>query len=136
MAALGTLSTFYDSNGPAERRGLRSAVEQRGLDISGRFLAAAETVISVSGGGVAVATLLLGLKCNQLSSQPLHSSHRRRTQQTHVCNFISLSTTCRRSWTRLLPAAHQQPPPSRAPRRRSPPPPHRPTPSTHAFAVA
>ncbi|GBF95228.1 hypothetical protein Rsub_07943 [Raphidocelis subcapitata] len=44
-AALATLSSFYDANTPAARRALRSAVEQRGLDINQRFLEAAETVI-------------------------------------------------------------------------------------------
>ena len=42
--ALATLSAFYDSNAPADRRHLRAAVEARGLEISERFLEAAEAV--------------------------------------------------------------------------------------------
>ncbi|KIZ02121.1 Conserved oligomeric Golgi complex subunit 6 [Monoraphidium neglectum] len=45
VSALSTLSGFYDQNGAAERRQLRSAVERRGLDINRQFLDAAETVI-------------------------------------------------------------------------------------------
>lgn len=47
LSALTTLSTFYHDNTPAARRHLRFTIEQRGLDIHGRFLTAAETVIKV-----------------------------------------------------------------------------------------
>jgi hypothetical protein len=57
ISALNTLSGFYERNTPAERRQLRSAVEQRGLDINQRFLAAAETVIQVGSGRVRVGLL-------------------------------------------------------------------------------
>jgi hypothetical protein len=48
ISALSTLSTIIDDNTPAIRRQLRSTIESRSLDVSGQFLAAAETVIKVS----------------------------------------------------------------------------------------
>ncbi|KAJ9507813.1 hypothetical protein QJQ45_019281, partial [Haematococcus lacustris] len=43
--ALATLSSFQTDNTPAARRGLRSTIEQRSLDINDTFLKAAEAVI-------------------------------------------------------------------------------------------
>lgn len=46
LSSLSTLSEFYGDNTAAERRKLRSTIEQQGLAIDTRFLAAAETVIA------------------------------------------------------------------------------------------
>lgn len=45
LSSLSTLSDFYGENTAAERRKLRSTIEQQGLAIDAEFLAAAETVI-------------------------------------------------------------------------------------------
>jgi hypothetical protein len=47
VAALHTLSSVYHENTPASRRGLRSAIEKRSLEISDSFIEAAEAVILV-----------------------------------------------------------------------------------------
>eukprot|EP00854_Cymbomonas_tetramitiformis_P024152 gene24152-29313_t len=41
-SSLGEVSSFYTENTPANRRGLRSSIEKRGLDINEEFLKAAE----------------------------------------------------------------------------------------------
>lgn len=46
LSSLSTLSDFYGENTAAERRKLRSTIEQQGLAVDTQFLAAAETVIS------------------------------------------------------------------------------------------
>lgn len=50
VAALATLSQFYEDNTLASRRGLRSTIERRGLAINSQFLEAAESVIKVREG--------------------------------------------------------------------------------------
>ncbi|GFR52692.1 hypothetical protein Agub_g15319 [Astrephomene gubernaculifera] len=45
LGSLQTLSTFYNDNTPAARRGLRTTIEKRGLAINDRFIGAAESVI-------------------------------------------------------------------------------------------
>jgi hypothetical protein len=45
--ALSTLSGIYNDNTPAARRQLRCTIEQRGLQINGQFLQAAEAVMQV-----------------------------------------------------------------------------------------
>lgn len=45
--ALSTLSGIYTDNTPAARRQLRCTIEQRGLQINGQFLQAAEAVMQV-----------------------------------------------------------------------------------------
>lgn len=46
LSSLSTLSEFYGDNTAAERRNLRSTIEQQGLAVDSQFLAAASTVIA------------------------------------------------------------------------------------------
>lgn len=48
LQALTTLSTFYDSNTPSDRRQLRATIERRGVSINQEYLSAAEQVIQAS----------------------------------------------------------------------------------------
>ena len=46
LSSLSTLSEFYGDNTAAERRNLRSTIEQQGLAVDSQFLVAASTVIA------------------------------------------------------------------------------------------
>jgi hypothetical protein len=121
VACLATLSEFYDDNSPAARRGLRSAIERRGLSTSRAFLGAAEAVIGALDG--AQATLdALAAHCQHVGGA-LHAAK----AATGAAALRRLCGRVGEGWGRrarpaALLAAHRSP--LRCPRRRRRPPPH------------